>query len=356
MLWRHSLLIATCVALFGISTYAAFMYRLRNAKPVLQIVDPSVLELGQVNIQDPCTRTIRLVNTGLHRITIGDMKASCGCVKVTAARPTLEPGEATDVALDFDFLSLANRNDIPKSAKFSVNLYALTKPPHHEVFSWQLTGTVVSAFRHAPQFVEFRSRGSLAQPVEGRFTVEFHRHIDDLDIKVEEPGVDLHIDRDAEHRIFQIQVKAVLGEFTKQELALKIAPVIDGVSQSPIESLVYLEKLADVRAEPAFINLGMIDPNHPSRANVRLVSSLAAEFEVLGARVQSNEWPEIANGSLALEPAGAEPVFVVMPSAAEAGTHTGSVVFELQQHGDKYEVAVPYSFHIAESKVELAVE
>ena len=356
MFRRHALLMAACVALSGMSAFAAYMYRLRSAEPILHVVDPDVLELGQVNIQDQCTRTIRLVNSGVHRITIGDMKASCGCVKVVPARPTLEPGETTDVALDFDFLSVANRNELPEFAKFSVNLYAVTKPPHREVFSWQLTGTVISAYRRAPQFVEFRSRGPLAQPIEGRFAVEFHRHIDDLDVKVEEPGVDLHIDRDAESRIFEIHVKAVLGEFTKQEIALKIAPVIDGVSQSPIESLVYLEKLADVRVEPAFINLGMIDANQPSSANVRLVSSLAVEFEVLGARVQSNESPDIANGSVAVESAGAELVFVVTPSAAEAGTHTGSVVFELQQHGDKYELAVPYSFHIAESKVEQAFE
>ncbi len=338
----------TCVALGAISAYAAFMYRLRSAEPVLQVVDPSLLDFGQVNVQDQASRKIRLLNAGRHRLEIGDLKASCGCVQVTASTMILEPGASTEVALNFDFLSVANRNAIPAATEFAVNLYVVTKPPHREVFRWQLTGNVNSVFRRVPELVELRSQGVLAQPLNGTFDLEFHQPIDDLAVTVDDPGVQVRSTADVERRRFQIEVKAELKKYGSKELALQFIPMVNGAPQSPVVTHVLLEKLADVRAEPAFINLGLVDSTRQDRAAVQLVSASESVFRVVSTCIQSSASDATAESSLVVESVTEKPQFVISPLVSTAGTHNGVVVFAVEQHNERYDVSVPYSFHVLE--------
>lgn len=350
MFRRHAPVIAMCLALGGISAYAVFAYRLRTSPPVLSVVDPGLLELGEVNIQDQCTRTIRLLNSGAHQVTIDDIKASCGCVKAVPTATTLEPGETTDAVLSFDFLSVANRDDIPESKNFSVNLYAITKPPQRAVFTWQLSATVKSVFRRVPEFVEFRSCGSASEPVNGSVTVTFHRNIDDIEVHADEPMLDMQVEREASQPTFHIHVAGRPHEMSRSAIELQIAPVIGRARQSPIASRIQLKRVVDVRAEPEFVSLGIVNHHKPPVARLRLVSSESAEFQVLNTQVQASEVRGlVGGGSVVRDPMGDTRDFVFTPDATDPGTHTGTVIFDVQQQEEKYEVAVPYSFHIDES-------
>jgi hypothetical protein len=72
-----------------------------NGHPQVQAIDP-VYDFGKVYSGTPVKHTFQLKNTGNAPLTITAVRTSCGCTAAQPTKSTLLPGEASQIAVNFD--------------------------------------------------------------------------------------------------------------------------------------------------------------------------------------------------------------------------------------------------------------
>lgn len=352
---RSQLLFAMTVAmLFGISVFAAFMISIRNARPILEVDNPDDLQLGEVQLQDRSRRTIRFVNTGRRTAEVSELKTSCGCVSVSPKTFAIGPGQSADVELSFDFQSVTDRNEIAMDREFGVNLLAATTPPHRNVFQWRIQARIKSVFKRMPPLVEFQSDGPRSTPIVGRFEVVCHQPLDELQVTPSSSDVRVRVHPDQERRVFQVEFEGAFAEYGEKAVKLAIAPVRSAFRDFPIETQVILRRSPDVHAEPAFINLGMVNPGEAAEATMALVSKSNKHFETKSVSVVSDNAPDATN-ALKVLPDETFGQFAVAAASTVTGSHSGIVAFDVGQGDEVYTIRVPYNYHVSEISPDTAV-
>lgn len=207
---RQGSLLTMAAIVLGLSAFAGYLRSTRSGGPKLEIENPGQLILGKVSVQDPCLRTVRIKNVGNLAIRRGKFQVSCGCSRVTPSAFALPPGEAVDVQLEFDFLSLTNQHEIPVAREFSVALQALSQAPVPAVFQWPFRGVIHSVYQRVPAVVEFATRAPPSDPVTGEVEFRFHEPIERLLVSSDDAGVAVQMDDAGPGKAFRCGVGRTL--------------------------------------------------------------------------------------------------------------------------------------------------
>jgi len=345
---------AMAVVVMGLSIFAGYLRQARRAVAILEIENPEILSLGPISLEDRCARTVRLKNSGRRAVTVGELRVSCGCSRVSPSRFTLEPGAAMDVALEFDFLSLTNQNEIAPARDFSVILQAISHAPDRALFRWPIVASVHSIYKRVPAIVEFESHELPSMPIKGEIDFEFHEPIDELKVTAVDPEVSIRVQAESDHRRHRALVAAAFDQFGEREIALRVAPVVSKKLLASLTTRLFLRRLPDVVAQPAFISLGVVQPGSPNSTALVLVSTSGKPFSATGFRCRPAETSTVANGDVlnVVESRRAPYEYTIASPAVEPGTYSGELTVSISQQGSTYTLPVPYVFHVAAQRTE----
>lgn len=90
------------ISFFLIFLFSSFLHPSPLHAQALLYVENEIINVGEVQYQQPKTATFRLTNRGSKPLVILDIHASCGCTKVTWPDSPVAPGDKADIAVTYD--------------------------------------------------------------------------------------------------------------------------------------------------------------------------------------------------------------------------------------------------------------
>ncbi len=131
--------ISTCTtAIIYVATFA-----LTCAGAGLKMLTPSVIEKGVIYSYDQSTNQFEFVNEGTHDCEVFSIVATCPCIKATADKMLVKPGEKLTITTHFNPLSI--------DGKFSRGAWVNTSDPVNRRVLLNLKGEVLPLFEGFPK-------------------------------------------------------------------------------------------------------------------------------------------------------------------------------------------------------------
>lgn len=98
-------------------------------------LEPALLDFGEVMLEHPTTKTVKLTNTSNEPLRILDSRSNCGCTTPDLAGVVIEPNSFTEVPIHFDAKGATG----DRSATVTILVEGYERPTRLEVRARVLT-------------------------------------------------------------------------------------------------------------------------------------------------------------------------------------------------------------------------